>query len=113
MNTQLNNIKIALRHDTLKNWNLNDNQLLKGEYAAAVLEDGTTRIKIGDGVHTFNELPFIGSCVSVISGDVPFSNDLSVVKLTNEEYNKLVAEEKINPAALYVITDNYTSMRGA
>ena len=112
MNTQLNNVKIALRHDTLKNWNLNDNQLLKGEYAAAVLEDGTTRIKIGDGVHTFNELPFIGSCVSVISGDVPFSNDLSVVKLTNEEYNKLVAEEKINPAALYVITDNYTSMRG-
>ena len=113
MSTQINNVKIALRYDTLENWMQANPLLLQGEYTAVILPDSSIRIKIGDGVHTFNELPFIGSCVSVISGDVPFSNDLSVVKLTNEEYNKLVAEKKINPAALYVITDNYTSMRGA
>lgn len=45
------------------------------------------------------------SKVALISNDVAYSKDLSVVKITGEEYYKLVADEKTNPSALYVVDD--------
>ncbi len=45
------------------------------------------------------------SKVALISNDIAYSKDLSVVKITGEEYYKLVADERTNPSALYVVDD--------
>ena len=45
------------------------------------------------------------SKVTLVSNDVAYSKDLSVVKITGEEYYKLVDDEKTNPSALYIVDD--------
>lgn len=51
--------KFVLRNDILENWQISSVVLEKGEPALEMdLEKRTTRIKIGDGIHTFNELPY-------------------------------------------------------
>ena len=52
------------------------------------------------------------SNVSLISGGVEFGSDLSVVKLTNAEYNKLVVDRKVNISAIYIITDTFIDAKG-
>ena len=52
------------------------------------------------------------SKVTLVSNDVAYSKDLSVVKITGEEYYKLVADEKTNPSALYVVDDPYLNAYG-
>ena len=212
--------KIALRTDTIQNWNSLSNQiLLNGEVAIVMTDEKLPLFKIGDGVHKFYELPYSNSKISsdmvnavdiiaksicqganssavpqslaaglmvssdvpysqafgyntktksgdiysftwsgeagrdinnpysshaigsfninpndglsgfyigdrnlkdiiesetsdfskvtLISNDVVYSKDLSVVKITGEEYYKLVADEKTNPSALYVVDDLY------
>ena len=59
MGIRLNNVRIALKHDTLENWEQNDPVLLKGEQVAVQIpDDNIPRTKIGDGVHKFSELPY-------------------------------------------------------
>ena len=212
--------KIALRTDTIQNWNNLSNQiLLNGEVAIVMTDEKLPLFKIGDGVHKFYELPYSNSKISsdmvnaidiiaksicqganssavpqslaaglmvssdvpysqafgyntktksgdiysftwsgetsrdinkpysshaigsfninpnnglsgfyigdrnlkeviegetsdfskvtLISNDVTYSKDLSVVKIAGEEYYKLVADEKTNPSALYVVNDLY------
>ena len=47
------------------------------------------------------------SKVTLISNDVVYSKDLSVVKITEEEYYKLVVNETTNPSVLYVVDYTY------
>ena len=47
------------------------------------------------------------SKVTLVSNDVAYSKDLSVIKITDEEYYKLVDDEQINPSVLYVVDDEY------
>ena len=63
--------KILLRSDTSENWAKTDvanaganAKLLSGEMGIELLGDGVTKIKIGDGVHTWAELPYF-------SGEMP------------------------------------------
>ena len=217
--------KIALRTDTIQNWNSLSNQvLLNGEVAIVMTDEKLPLFKIGDGVHKFYELPYSNSKISsdmvnaidiiaksicqganssavpqslaaglmvssdvpysqafgyntktksgdiysftwsgeasrdinkpysshaigsfninpnnglsgfyigdrnlkniiesetsdfskitLISDDVAYSKDLSVVKITGEEYYKLVADGKTNPSALYVVDDPYLNAYG-
>ena len=210
--------KIALRTDTIQNWNNLSNQvLLNGEVAIVMTDEKLPLFKIGDGIHKFYELPYSNSRISsdmvnatdiiaksicqganssavpqslaaglmvssdvpysqafgyntktksgdvysftwsgetsrdinkpysshaigsfninpnnglsgfyigdrnfkdiieseisgfskvtLISNDVAYSKDLSVVKITGEEYYKLVDDEKTNPSALYIVDD--------
>ena len=212
--------KIALRTDTIQNWNSLSNQvLLNGEVAIVMTDEKLPLFKIGDGVHKFYELPYSNSKISsnvinaidviaksicqganssavpqslaagfmvssdvpysqafgynaktktgdiysftwsgeagrdtntpygshavgsfninpnnglsgfyigdrnfkdiiegeisgfskvtLISNDVAYSRDLSVVKITDEEYYKLVDDGQINPSVLYVVDDEY------
>ena len=41
-----------------------------------------------------------------------YSSNLSVIKLTNEEYGNLVLAGQINESALYVIDDDHMDARG-
>lgn len=52
------------------------------------------------------------SKVTLISNDVAYSKDLSVVKIAGEEYYKLVADGKANPSALYAVDDPYLNAYG-
>lgn len=78
MSTQINNVRIALRHDTLERWTQANPLLLHGEYAAVVLPDSSVRIKIGDGEHTFNELPYEGQYLAAGNGIVCQDNIISI-----------------------------------
>ena len=52
------------------------------------------------------------SKVALISNDVVYSKDLSVVKISGEDYYNLVFEEKINPSVLYVVDEPYLNAYG-
>lgn len=53
--------RIIIKNDSTVNWNSNlDHVLLKGEMGIEFLEDGTAKVKIGDGVKTWAELPYFG-----------------------------------------------------
>ena len=52
------------------------------------------------------------SKVTLVSNDVAYSKDLSVVKIAGEEYYKLVADEKTNPSVLYVVDHLYLNAYG-
>lgn len=63
--------KIILRNDSTTNWLSNANQvLLKGEVGIEFLDDGKTKIKIGDGVKTWEQLDYFGGDVSGLQTDI-------------------------------------------
>lgn len=51
---------IQIRRDTLADWNSNNPVLQNGEIAFVMDQN---KIKIGDGVNTFSNLPYLGSSV--------------------------------------------------
>ena len=63
--------KIILRNDSTANWLSNVSQvLLKGEVGIEFLDDGKTKIKIGDGVKTWEQLDYFGGDVSGLQTDI-------------------------------------------
>ena len=55
------NTRLILRNDSTANWLLNEEQiLLKGEVGIEFLENGTPRVKIGDGVTPWKNLGYFG-----------------------------------------------------
>lgn len=79
MSTKTFNTRFQLKYDTWANWSNENNQfrLLEGEIAIVyvpestgadgVLHEPAILFKVGDGVNTFNKLPF----ASALAGDVP------------------------------------------
>lgn len=79
MDTKIFNTRFQLKYDTWANWSDENKQfkLLQGEVAIVyvpesagangVLHEPAVLFKVGDGVKTFNQLPF----VSALAGDVP------------------------------------------
>lgn len=75
MATTTLNTRIALKYDTLANWNASEFILKKGEVAICSLATGETAeqstppavlLKVGDGIHKFSELPW----ASALAADV-------------------------------------------
>lgn len=59
---QMLNTRIVLRNDTSANWLANSTQiLLKGEVGIEFMPDGKTKMKIGDGVTPWADLPYSSS----------------------------------------------------
>ena len=55
------NTRIVIRNDSTTNWLTNESAvLLKGEVGIEFLEDGKVKMKVGDGVKTWNQLPYFG-----------------------------------------------------
>lgn len=52
--------KIVLRNDSSENWSLANPVLLKGECGIEFLNNGQTKLKIGDGITSWNQLPYFG-----------------------------------------------------
>lgn len=66
------NTRIILRNDSHDNWELNSSEvLLKGETGIEFFDDGTVKVKIGDGTTTWSELGYFGgeSGTAVVTAD--------------------------------------------
>lgn len=59
MATQTLNTRIVTKCDTTANWANSSLVLLKGEQAIEITTSGACKVKIGDGVKTFKDLPYI------------------------------------------------------
>lgn len=55
---RIQNVRIQLRRDSEQNWLNNNPVLLCGEVAVSFAEN-QTRLKIGDGVSMYSDLPFV------------------------------------------------------
>ena len=77
MATTTLNTRIALKYDTLTNWNASEFILKKGEVAICSLANSETAeqstppavlLKVGDGVHKFRELPWASGLAADVYG---------------------------------------------
>lgn len=102
------NTRIILRNDSTANWLTNSDQvLLKGEVGIEFFADGKVKMKIGDGVHTWAELPYFGgeeshvyeatletdetkeaAIARVVGENTPANGDIAIVKalISGEKY---------------------------
>lgn len=94
MATQTLNTRIALKSDTIDNWAKSTLVLLKGEQAIEITESGAYKIKIGDGVKTFAELPYATMTpeeISALIGDGSVQN-VTLASGTNNGTLKLTVD---------------------
>ena len=55
------NTRIVIRNDSTTNWLTNESAvLLKGEVGIEFLADGKVKMKVGDGIKTWTQLPYFG-----------------------------------------------------
>ena len=52
--------RVLLKHDTAANWDSASKNGFKPKVAEPIFYDDKNGLKVGDGVHTPNELPFTG-----------------------------------------------------
>ena len=105
----INKINARIQHkiDAIDNWKQSNPLILKGEIAVVICENEKTKIKIGDGEHHFNDLPYVLSGLSRISLDGGKSfvdvDEFNFIKISEEGYNQLVKDEAILSNAIYEV----------
>ena len=111
------NARMQQKKDTAANWTSNNPVLLNGELIVVETSTGAIRLKVGDGVKTFNQLPFLDETLRALITDVDNNNSavvmtkngesqlldtFNIVKLSEEEYNQLIASNTLDPNTLYL-----------
>ena len=114
------NTRIRQKRDTAANWTNNNPVLLNGELIVVETSTGAIRLKVGDGVKTFNQLPFLDEALRALITDVDNNNSkvvlkdlinnaedevleiLNIIRLSQEEYNSLAAAGTLDPKAIYM-----------
>ena len=71
---KIKNAKIVLRNDAIANWEESSLVLVKGEPAIGFDEEGAAKLKIGDGVSTWSQLPYVVS--EAEGGDIVIPEDI-------------------------------------
>ena len=71
---KIKNAKIVFRNDTIVNWEESTLILAKGEPAVGFDEEGAAKLKIGDGVSTWSELPYVAA--NDEGGDIVIPEDI-------------------------------------
>ena len=74
------NTRISLRKDSLNNWNQCNPVLANGEIAIVQFENNYTDIKIGNGISSFQELPYLYQ--NAISATSITGKDLAVKSIS-------------------------------
>ena len=90
MATKTLNTRITLKADTTANWSNSTLVLLKGEMAIEIPESGEYKIKIGDGVKTFKDLPYASMTPTEIKNLIN-SGAVQTVSLSSGTNNGTVA----------------------
>ena len=108
--------RIRQKRDTAANWTNNNPVLLNGELIVVETSTGAIRLKVGDGVKTFNQLPFLDETLRALitdvdntksavvmtkNGESQLLDTFNIVKLSEEEYNQLIASNTLDPDTLY------------
>lgn len=108
-------IRIKNKYDTAENWTKNNPILLAGEFG---IESDTNRIKIGNGVSTWNDLTYIASgseggaiivdtTLSSTSSN-PLANRIITDKITEiEKELKRLDKVKIETEADFIMNGTY------
>ena len=73
------NTRIVICNDTTANWGTSQKVILKGEYAIEFPENGEPKVKIGNGVDTFANLPYITKTPTEITNAINSADRKSVV----------------------------------
>ena len=112
----------VIRHkrDTAANWTNHNPVLLNGELILVDTAEGQLRVKIGDGIKTYTQLPFMDDALRTLITDVDNNNSkvvlkdlinnaedevleiLNIIRLSQEEYNSLAAAGTLDPKAIYM-----------
>lgn len=90
------NARIKHRRDSETNWSTNNPALLNGECVIVDMDDGSVRIKIGDGVNNFTSLPYVDDDLR----DAISSLSYKIQPITQTEYDALTTKDT---NTLYVI----------
>lgn len=105
------NTRLVLRNDSTTQWTTNKDQvLLKGEVGLEFLDNGKVKMKAGDGVSTWGNLPYIGGDDPTVTeitapkdldhqtiieeefqGKTPTAHDLLIIK------QAILAQNKVSP----------------
>lgn len=113
--------RIKNKIDTAENWSsaqLSSYVLLSGEIAFEKnTSDNTVNFKVGDGQHQYSDLPYAMTKTYVKD---PSSqeyadgkqSDLSVIKLSKEEYANILHDNASQPNALYIISSDFKDAYG-
>ena len=114
------NVRIALKRDTSANWTNHNPVLLNGELILVDTAEGQLRVKIGDGIKTYTQLPFMDEDLRTLITDVDNNNSkvvlkdlinnaedevlgiLNIIRLSQEQYNSLAAAGTLDPKAIYM-----------
>lgn len=114
------NVRIALKRDTSANWTNHNPVLLNGELILVDTAEGQLRVKIGDGIKTYTQLPFMDEALRALITEVDNNNSkvvlkdlinnaedevleiLNIIRLSQEEYNSLEAAGTLDPKAIYM-----------
>ena len=96
MATTTINTRISLRNATTEEWAQSSLVLLKGEFALEYTTSGDVKVKVGDGVKTFAELPYVTMSVSEIQGLLQDGSvhSVSLASGTNNGTLKLTVDGK-------------------
>ena len=114
------NVRIALKRDTSANWTNHNPVLLNGELILVDTAEGQLRVKIGDGIKTYTQLPFMDEALRALITEVDNNNSkvvlkdlinnaedevlgiLNIIRLSQEQYNSLEAAGTLDPKAIYM-----------
>lgn len=114
------NVRIALKRDTSANWTNHNPVLLNGELILVDTAEGQLRVKIGDGIKTYTQLPFTDEALRALITEVDNNNSkvvlkdlinnaedevlgiLNIIRLSQEQYNSLEAAGTLDPKAIYM-----------
>lgn len=114
------NVRIALKRDTSANWTNHNPVLLNGELILVDTAEGQLRVKIGDGIKTYTQLPFMDEALRALITEVDNNNSkvvlkdlinnaedevleiLNIIRLSQEQYNFLEAAGTLDPKAIYM-----------
>ncbi|MBQ2135407.1 MAG: hypothetical protein II201_00815 [Clostridia bacterium] len=109
------NAKFCFRSDTLENWESLNPVLGKGEFAVVLSEEGSNRVKIGDGVKQFTELAFWNEPETPIFNLTPESFEAGYIdpsKGTIIAHNNYMSTDYLPVTALSEIYLNYIYCTG-
>ena len=114
MNTSFTNTRIKQKIDSLDNWTNSTLILLSGEIAVVDMGNGKFRMKVGDGVSTFNDLPYVSGGTAVNVDSHSAVDEFSVIHISKDEYEQRVAANNgsILSNVLYIVSSDVIDARG-
>lgn len=94
--------RIILCNDTSVNWGTSKKVLLKGETGFEFLDDGSVKMKLGNGVNTFAELPY----ATMPPGEITAAINTAIAAASHNHENKAILDA-ITASFTTILKNNY------